>query len=89
MRLINADAAWNVFEEAAWWNNADKDEAQDLLDRVPTIDAEPVRHGRWIRMDDTFTKWQCSACGVKYHDICWPYCPNCGTKMDGGIHNAT
>jgi len=44
---------------------------------------EVVRHGRWIRMNDGFTKWQCSACGIKYHDICWNFCPHCGAKMDG------
>lgn len=60
-----------------------------VLDRVrciaisqPTIDAEPVRHGRWIRQDDTFTNWQCSECGTKYNSICWPYCSHCGAKME-------
>lgn len=57
-------------------------EMQMLLDRIPTVDAEPVRHGRWIRMDDTFTKWQCSECGSKYHNIQWRFCPDCGAKMD-------
>ena len=39
-------------------------------------------HGRWIRMDDTFTHWKCSSCGSKYHGICWQFCPYCGARMD-------
>lgn len=49
----------------------------------PTVEAEPVRHGRWVRMDDTFTRWKCSECGtIEDHDG-YAYC-HCGAKMDGG-----
>ena len=48
---------------------------------APTIDAEPVRHGRWEH------GMRCSGCGQV--DTTKPnYCPNCGTKMDGGADNA-
>ena len=57
----------------------------------PTIEAEPVRHGRWvIEMDDMgWLKHTCPDCGyVKRTDIHvslgWNYCPNCGAKMDLG-----
>ena len=58
----------------------------------PTIDAEPVRHGKW---DDTRVAFfrKCSECGatVKNNlpDVFLDcdirdlhYCPNCGAKMD-------
>lgn len=49
--------------------------------KSPTIEAEPVRHGRWIRVDDTFAKWKCSECGAIEDHSGWPYC-HCGAKMD-------
>ena len=64
------------------------DDALSELDSAPTIDAEPVRHGRWVRDTvDTPDIWFCTAC--KYC-IAWRpnYCPNCGAKMDGGKNNA-
>lgn len=53
---------------------------------APTVDAEPVRHGKWIALPkefDTFCK--CSLCNYPV-DFNWGqtnYCPNCGAKMDG------
>ena len=46
-----------------------------------------VRHGLWIRMDDTFTRWKCSECGAIENHSGHPYC-HCGAKMDGGVANA-
>lgn len=56
---------------------------------APTIEAEPVRHGRW----DVKTIWyqrlgmmqsECSVC--KFHlsgDLSnWKFCPHCGARMD-------
>lgn len=51
---------------------------------TPTADVEEVKHGHWI--DLNITEWQCSEC--KYRVERWnntPHCPDCGTKMDGGI----
>lgn len=59
------------------------------LKSVPTVDAEPVRHGHWIKptvIDGrAFNIPHCSVCnevpcGVDEHT---KYCPNCGAKMDG------
>ena len=58
-----------------------------LIDRQPTIEAEPVRHGRWISFLDgdhimPERYYKCSRCGrVEYRQE--PYC-HCGAKMDGG-----
>jgi formylmethanofuran dehydrogenase subunit E len=49
---------------------------EELIDDAPTIDAEPVRHGKWI--DE-----HCSECGeYVYHGDTRNYCPNCGARMD-------
>lgn len=69
-----------------------------MLDKQPTIDAEPVRHGQWIPMyeeaerlttegwqiGEVQTAWKCSLCGRE--EIAdrdeMPYC-HCGAKMRG------
>lgn len=67
------------------------------LEVSPAVDAEPVRHGKWLFSDyDYFT---CSVCGGQYftgadstkdakamleNNAYYPYCPYCGAKMDGG-----
>lgn len=60
----------------------------DVIKKAKTVEAEPVRHGKWLKrntseMQETFVC--CSICGypVSYH---WRgnenFCPNCGAKMD-------
>lgn len=55
-----------------------------------TIEAEPVRHGRW-RVDE-FGHF-CSVCGEysqtedEYGFAQMHYCHNCGAKMDGDKHD--
>lgn len=64
----------------------------DLIDRQPTVEAVPVRHGRWVQVTDEDHKvmaiHECSECGnavnmpKDYHD---PFCLYCGAKMDEGV----
>ena len=61
----------------------------DDIDEMPTVDAEPVKHGHWINhFDDLFpmeSTVECSICGEKewmMTIINHNYCPNCGAKMD-------
>lgn len=48
-------------------------------------EAEPVKHGRWVKADNL--KPKCSVCG-EFHLYSWPdhkkcnYCPSCGAKMN-------
>lgn len=64
------------------------DEVAEAIFNAPTIEAEPVKHGRWIHdYDDVLISGACSVCG--WHSIIMetdvadmPYCPNCGAKMD-------
>lgn len=57
----------------------------------PTIEAEPIKHGQWINVNDG--KWntvyvlKCSCCGeidTRMY-VTDNYCPNCGAKMDAQI----
>ena len=68
------------------------------IERVPAVEAEPVRHGTWEMRRSTLktdfatltgTYPTCSLCG---HVECGvekstPYCPGCGAKMDGDDKN--
>ena len=81
MRLIDADA---LIKEACAEGAYGYVDAKQIAD-APTIDAAPVRHGRWK------CNKPCPVCGEDRFkgldaDI-WadwepPYCPNCGAKMD-------
>lgn len=54
-----------------------------LIADAPTIEAEPVKRGKWTyhKINDTsFGYFKCSNCGNNR----WipNYCPNCGAKME-------
>jgi hypothetical protein len=65
---------------------------KDVVNKMPTVDADPVRHGSWdaglnIDNEPLFTCSVCkrSFCGPEdYIEEIINYCPNCGAKMDGG-----
>lgn len=57
-----------------------------VIDDQPTIEAEPVRHGRWnYRHEDDWC--YCTACGTDAEEsngecLETDYCPHCGARMD-------
>ena len=62
-----------------------------IINSLPTIQAEPVRHGEWL-WDDHYGHYKCSECKDFYpHNTTvilnngFKFCPNCGLKMDGGV----
>lgn len=66
-------------------NNIPIDELYDILEQMPTVEAEPVRHGKWNR--NKIVYMECSECGwlFEYYSGLeeeWNYCPHCGAKMD-------
>lgn len=82
MRLIDADRL--QFEADRFFRNEDRvlRDLTSLICMMPTIESEPVKHGRWIAKTG---RAMCSVCA----DECWAdsaleynYCPNCGAKMD-------
>lgn len=82
MRLIDADAllldnTWEWYDEYGNLTVAGR-----AVENAPTID--PVRHGYWKETDDPMFM-ACSVCGyLEYDCLVNNYCPECGTKMDGG-----
>lgn len=78
MRMIDA----NVLREEILTENYDNDTINNFLDLVdlsPTIDAEPVVHGRWIQKEFDCV---CSNCGSFNGAFGMKYCSDCGAKMD-------
>ena len=55
-----------------------------VIQRISAIEAEPVRHGRWVY--DHWCEFKCSVCGEWSKSEPYRgkenYCPNCGAKMD-------
>ena len=83
MRLIDADKAFEVLTEVYHHKTeAQRMALKEALDRVPTIEAEPVRWGRWeIAGREDPCIYYCSEC---HHmtDLEWPYCAECGARME-------
>lgn len=90
MRLIDADALLERIKNDPLFPLVENYGISGVIKAEPTVDAEPVRHGKWIYGNDFH--WytaSCSACGYQRRtDIKatgwnqWKYCPNCGAKMD-------
>lgn len=72
----------------------DSARVRQAINEVPTIEAEPVRHGQWIQSDALDYKdpngvihvhGMCSCCRLIYdfRDMTsrFNFCPNCGTDM--------
>lgn len=83
-RLIDADVLKEWFPdngEGSWTYNVT---VKACIDAQPTIDAKPVRHGKWIETE--FLKLrECSCCHVRwgmYDTENFTYCPDCGARMD-------
>ena len=58
------------------------------IKNAPTVDAVPVRHGRWISRPAPSNSYCgyliCSNCGEEVSDADeYNYCPNCGSDMRG------
>lgn len=92
-RLISKDAIMN---RTITYIGNDAYIALWRIEDEPEIEAEPVKHGKWVRDPDAIDwdigGWRCSVCeGVNYAIplnampfmwSCSRYCPNCGAKMD-------
>lgn len=102
MRLIDADELKELFREVIG-GIAKKPEIQkdlehmvrasamtiQMIDDAPTIEAEPVRLGRWVmvKRGEQHNHYQCSECGqflITSEDLIRKekYCFTCGAKME-------
>ena len=86
MRLIDADAL--KFDIMCVYGS--NPQYINWLNHAPTVDAVPVRHGKWL-YDNQFHWYRasCNHCGYyRVTDIKadgwneWRFCPMCGARMD-------
>lgn len=80
--------AWTSPDNTGHRVTVDADDVNFGVDKIPSADVAPVRHGRWL-------DGKCTVCGWEEPDVCtwigydseaWietPYCPNCGADMRG------
>lgn len=91
-RLIDADELKKEFpHNSDWMYPVNTNEyVCYVIDAQPTVDAVPVRHGKWINMGDFEQCSVCTATHLKtvqtvYGEATWiksDYCPSCGARMD-------
>lgn len=86
MRLIDADELIHLYFDDEDGNPVFDFVPWEFVENAPTIEAEPVKHGRWIEERSgkvlDLVKYHCSECGRWQTWSNFPYCPNCGAKMD-------
>ena len=110
MRLIDADAVYKILESCEirkatignpltdweYGYTCGIERAESEIECAPTLDAVPVRHGKWIygESDSGYDGYYCSHCmghvrwygkaGGQSIDFIsdYHYCPNCGARMD-------
>ena len=98
MRMIDADALMENGIKVEFGYNYDglilipMRDVRRSIDNAPTVDAEPVRHGRWVENGKEYSIRvmcdRCSICGSTQGIDWMNYCPHCGAKMDEGGENA-
>ena len=89
MRLIDGDALKKTLSELTVEGKSTKEVMggmkvlrimPQVVDDEPTIEAEPVKHGRWERISHFWL--ECSCCG-NTSDNSTNYCSECGARMEG------
>lgn len=86
MRIIDADALAKRMQYLLRLGYRDAFDFLNEIDAAPTIEAEPVKHGRWESIEQRpHLVYKCSECGDiwSYGAVVYcNYCPYCGAKMD-------
>ena len=86
MRLIDKDKiyqkAMDIIQDKAGWKAF---AIANAIGMAETIEAEPVKHGKWINALEHCGAFVCSDCEYQ-STVLYKYCPNCGAKMDGDNH---
>lgn len=94
--LIRRESALNALKIARGYCPC----AYAEITKLPTVDAVPVRHGRWDNIPNTYMSvaskdgsysgnaTTCSVCHeVNPNAYKTNFCPNCGAKMDSEADN--
>lgn len=83
--------AWTSPDNTGHRVTVDADDVNFGVDKIPSADVAPVRHGRWIDPPWTYFGAKQYVCDQCKDDGFWHkrvqhfkdnYCPNCGVKMD-------
>lgn len=98
MRLIDADELLKASRtgKILYSNDTTTDGYTDILlaievERAPTVEAEPVKHGEWRTSKHNSLPTDIFVCSVcnglvivsTFRNRCmYSFCPNCGAKMD-------
>lgn len=98
MRLINADALLDFLDVGHLRPPTEicfsEIMIKNIIDMMPTVDAVPVRNGKWLygESESGHDGYYCSQCGEhirwRYGEEnidfirSYNYCPNCGARMD-------
>lgn len=106
MKLINADTVvhWQSYDDEHETFQDHEGTIAEFLDAMTdegcpkTVDAVPVRHGRWMEIPEA-EMFMCSECGepgLSFDDVYIydlkpaNFCPNCGADMrKGGDYEQT
>lgn len=88
---IECDAVTEVLPRRAFKTRQD---IQDFINNIPTVDVVPVVHGEWVHphWKNSNHCYDCSACGneAMHKEYKWknkkiyPICPWCGARMYRG-----
>ena len=87
MRLIDADELIVVGLDSPDCEHQLKFVPLEFIENAETVDAVPVRHGRWMPIYERYEDGdyligeKCSECGETL-SFKPPFCPYCGAKMD-------
>lgn len=88
-RYIDADELkdWSEIIPLTDDGGIDINDFEEKLRTMPTIDALPVRHGKWtVEWETEDTRMlRCSECRMVFNvgkGRDGNYCPNCGARMD-------
>ncbi len=83
-RLIDAEYLLDLIKDINDGERFGYIDAEDI-NNAPTVDAVPVKHGRWIGKPLAgYSTVKCSVCGSAFveNNGKWKYCPDCGAKTD-------
>ena len=90
---IEREAAQTSCRKYSFAESYDAFAVDCILKSIHAADVAPVIHGRWIEPACLYygaKQYECSLCHSdtfwRKHSITvkYPYCPNCGCRMDGG-----
>lgn len=63
-------------------NSIHKNNLAEILANLPTVEAKPVVHGKWVHSGLLFEADYCSICTTPiYNTEGMNFCPNCGADM--------